>query len=76
MIFYGVANAGTRPTIDGKNNLLETHIFNFNQEIYGKHITTEIVSFIRTEMKFNSFEELKLQISKDIQTAKKLISTL
>lgn len=70
MIFYGVANAGTRPTIDGKNNLLETHIFNFNQEIYGKHITTEIVSFIRTEMKFNSFEELKLQISKDIQTAK------
>ncbi|MXC29988.1 bifunctional riboflavin kinase/FAD synthetase, partial [Francisella tularensis] len=34
------------------------------------------VSFIRTEMKFNSFEELKLQISKDIQTAKKLISTL
>lgn len=76
MIFYGVANAGNRPTIDGKNNLLETHIFNFNQEIYGKHITTEIVSFIRTEMKFNSFEELKLQISKDIQTAKKLISTL
>ncbi|APD50013.1 bifunctional riboflavin kinase/FAD synthetase [Francisella hispaniensis] len=75
-IFYGVTNAGTRPTIDGKNNLLETHIFNFNQEIYGKHITTEIVSFIRSEMKFNSFEELKLQISKDIQTAKKLISTL
>ncbi|APC92079.1 MULTISPECIES: bifunctional riboflavin kinase/FAD synthetase [Francisella] len=75
-IFYGVSNAGTRPTIDGKNNLLETHIFNFNSDIYGKHITTEIVSFIRTEMKFNSFEELKAQIIKDIQTAKKLISIL
>ena len=75
-VFYGVTNAGTRPTIDGKNNLLETHIFNFNRDIYGKHITTEIVSFIRTEMKFNSFEELKSQIFKDIQTAKKLITTL
>lgn len=75
-IFYGVTNAGTRPTIDGKNNLLETHIFNFNRDIYGKHITTEIVSFIRTEIKFNSFEELKSQIFKDIQTAKKIITTL
>ncbi|ALB01921.1 riboflavin biosynthesis protein RibF [Francisella persica ATCC VR-331] len=75
-VFYGVTNSGTRPTIDGKNNLIETHIFNFNRDIYSKHITTEIVGFIRTEMKFNSFEELKSQIFKDIKTAKKLITTL
>ncbi|MEY8766676.1 MULTISPECIES: bifunctional riboflavin kinase/FAD synthetase [Francisella] len=75
-IFYGVTNAGTRPTIDGKNNLLETHIFNFNEYIYGKHITTEIIDFIRPEKKFNSFDELKAQISKDTETAKKLITTL
>lgn len=74
--FYGISNAGTRPTVDGKNNLLETHIFNFNKDIYGKHITTEILDFIRQERKFNSFEELKSQIAKDIKAAKSLISTL
>ncbi|AJC49490.1 bifunctional riboflavin kinase/FAD synthetase [Allofrancisella guangzhouensis] len=74
-IFYGVSNAGTRPTIDGKNNLLETHIFDFNKEIYKKHITVEVLKFIRAEKKFNSFDELKDQITKDIQTAKRLIST-
>ncbi|MED7819963.1 MULTISPECIES: bifunctional riboflavin kinase/FAD synthetase [unclassified Francisella] len=74
--FYGISNAGTRPTVDGKNNLLETHIFNFDRDIYGKHITTEIIDFIREEKKFKSFEELKSQISQDIKTAKSLISTL
>ncbi|GAB4222070.1 MAG: bifunctional riboflavin kinase/FAD synthetase [Francisella sp.] len=74
--FYGVSNAGTRPTIDGKNNLLETHIFNFNQDIYGKHITIEILDFIRKEIKFKSFAELQAQIKKDVQTAKKLITKI
>ncbi|TDT70708.1 FMN adenylyltransferase /riboflavin kinase [Allofrancisella inopinata] len=74
-VFYGVSNAGTRPTVDGKNNLLETHIFNFNREIYKKHITVEILEFIRAEKKFNSFDELKDQIAKDIQAAKRLITT-
>ncbi|MED7787511.1 bifunctional riboflavin kinase/FAD synthetase [Francisella sp. 19X1-34] len=74
--FYGISNAGTRPTIDGKSNLLETHIFNFDKDIYGEHITTEIIDFIRAEKKFNSFEELKSQISQDIKKAKSLITTL
>ncbi|APC96888.1 bifunctional riboflavin kinase/FAD synthetase [Francisella frigiditurris] len=70
--YFGVTNAGVRPTLDGKNFLLETHIFNFNKEIYKKHITVEILDFIRAEKKFNSFEELKTQINQDIQTAKRL----
>lgn len=74
--FYGITNAGVRPTIDGKNNLLETHIFNFNRDIYGKHITVEILDFIRAEKKFGSFEELKSQISKDVEIAKKLIANI
>ena len=75
-IYYGVSNAGTRPTVDGKNNLFETHIFDFTQEIYRKHITVEILKFIRAERKFASFDELKTQIAKDINVAKKLISEL
>ena len=71
--YYGVTNAGTRPTVDGKNNLLETHLFSFNDDIYGKHITVEILQFIRAEKKFTSFAELKEQIAKDITMAKSLI---
>ena len=71
--YYGVTNAGTRPTVDGKSNLLETHLFDFSDDIYGKHITVEIVRFIRAEKKFASFDELKKHIAKDIQTAKKMI---
>ena len=74
--YYGVTNAGTRPTVDGKNNLLETHLFNFSDNIYGKHITVEILKFIRAEKKFSNFGELKEQIAKDIQAAKKMVTKL
>jgi len=72
--YYGITNAGTRPTVCGKHNLLETHIFDFNQDIYQKHICIEILEFIRPEKKFGSFDELKNQISKDVITAKKIVS--
>ena len=74
--YYGVTNAGTRPTVDGKNNLLETHLFDFSDDIYGKHITVEILKFIRPEKKFASFDELKEQIARDIQTAKIMVAEL
>jgi len=74
--YYGVTNAGTRPTVDGKNNLLETHLFDFSDDIYGKHITVEILKFIRAEKKFASFDELKEQIAKDIKTAKIMVAEL
>lgn len=72
-IYYGITNAGTRPTIDGKNHMLETHVFDFNREIYSQHITIEILNFIRDEKKFHSVEELKNQIQQDITIAKKLM---
>ena len=50
--------------------LLETHIFDFNEDIYGKELTVEFLTFIRTEQKFDNFEKLKEQITKDIQTAR------
>ncbi|QLE79476.1 bifunctional riboflavin kinase/FAD synthetase [Francisella sp. Scap27] len=74
--YYGVTNAGTRPTVDGKNNLLETHLFDFDQDIYKKYITVEIIGFIRAERKFANFDELKDQIANDVQTAKAMIAEL
>ncbi len=45
-------------------------MFNFNEEIYGKELTVEFLTFIRSEQKFNNFEELTKQINKDINKAK------
>ena len=69
--YLGISNFGKRPTVDGSKELLETHIFNFNEEIYGKHLTVQFLTFIRPEQKFTNFDELTVQIKKDIQTAKK-----
>lgn len=69
----GVANLGTRPTVDGDENRLETHLFDFNKEIYGKHISVEFVVFIRAEHKFENFDALKTQIKIDSEKARELL---
>ena len=68
--FKGIANFGERPTLDGKKLLLEVHLFDFDQDIYGKHLTVEFLTFIRSEKKFDNFGLLVEQIKKDIQIAK------
>ncbi len=63
--FDGMANLGTRSTFDEKSCILETHIFDFKRDIYGKEITVFFYSWIRDEMKFRNCEELSIQIKKD-----------
>ena len=67
---YGVANVGTRPTVDGTHSLLEIHIFDFDQDIYGRHIRIEFVKKLRDEKRYDSFELLKQQILKDAENAR------
>jgi len=66
----GIANLGTRPTVDGTRTLLEVHLFDFNETIYGHHVQIEFVKKIRDEVRFDSFDDLKLQIEKDVISAK------
>lgn len=67
----GIANVGTRPTVDGgKKVILETHLFDFNKDIYGQYVEIHFKQKIRDEMRFQSFNELKLQIEKDIVIAR------
>ena len=68
-LFDGVANFGNRPTVDGTKLLLEVHLFEFDENIYGKDLTVEFLAFIRDEQQFESFEELKKQINRDIKKA-------
>jgi riboflavin kinase/FMN adenylyltransferase len=73
-IYYGMANIGKRPTLDGVNELLEVHIFDFNQDLYGKNLKVELKKFIRDEHKFNNIEELVSQIKLDEINTRKLIN--
>lgn len=69
-VFSAVANVGIKPTFSGTKPLLEVNIFEFNKNIYGKKISVEFFHLIREEKKFNGPEELKKQISKDVEDAK------
>jgi len=71
----GVANVGTRPTVDGTRSLLEVHLFDFNEEIYGEYIHVEFVHKLRDEVRFDSFEELRKQIDMDVEQARELFAT-
>ena len=72
----GVANVGTRPTVDGKENRLEVHLFDFDGDLYGQEISVRFIHKIRDEHKFDSFDELKRQIQKDALRAREFLSTI
>ncbi len=73
----GIANVGTRPTVEGGNKaILETHLFDFNQDIYGQYVEVHFKQKIRDEIRFQSLDDLKIQIEKDIVIAKRVFTQL
>lgn len=69
--YKGVMNIGNRPTVSNDLKLsYEVHILDFDEDIYGSFLEVEFVSFIRDEIKFDNIEELKKQISIDIESIK------
>ncbi len=73
VIYKGVCNVGRKPTVSNLVKLVEVHIFNFDFDIYGESIEVSFVKKIREEGKFNSLNDLKEQIEKDKQKAKKIL---
>ena len=67
----GIANLGYRPTFNQKKILLEVHLFNFSGNLYNKLLSVEFLKFIRKEKKFNNVNQLRAQIKKDLNIAKK-----
>ena len=70
----GVANLGTRPTVDGTEPLLEAHLFGFEGELYGRRITVEFVARMRDERRFEDTASLVEQMQRDAQTARRLLA--
>ena len=67
--FYGMCNVGVRPTVSfGNSRTIETNIFGFDEDIYGLDMEVTFISKIRDEIRFNSLEELKMQLEKDKDT--------
>ncbi len=69
--YLSVTNVGTNPTVGNKSDkTIETNVFNFDKDIYGKNITIDFYEHIRGEIKFVSLDKLKEQIKKDVNYVK------
>lgn len=69
-----VSSFGTRPTVDGVEPLLEAHLFDFDGDLYGRHIEVEFVAKLRDEIKFPDLPSLTEQMQRDAETARRLLS--
>jgi len=72
--YDGVANFGIRPMFESKEPLLETHLFGFSGDLYGRHLRVAFIEYLRPEMKFDGLEPLKAQMAEDGKNAKAVLA--
>ncbi|AGA79497.1 bifunctional riboflavin kinase/FAD synthetase [Echinicola vietnamensis] len=72
-MYYGMLNIGNRPTVDGIEQTVEAHLFDYNDNLYDKQITVYFTEFLRPERKFANLEELKAQLERDKQKARQIL---
>lgn len=73
---FGVANIGSRPTVNGIRQQLEVHIFDFENNLYGQQIEVALLKKLRSEQRFASLDELTAQITKDSEQARQYVQAL
>jgi len=71
--YPGVANVGVRPSFDNGERTVETHIFDFDRDIYGCDLVVEFVARLRDERRFGDIDELIAQIEEDVAMARSLL---
>jgi riboflavin kinase/FMN adenylyltransferase len=76
IMYHGMMNIGTRPTVDGTTQTIEIHFFDFQKELYNQKITISLSHRMRSEQKFESVDALKKQLDKDKITALAIIKKL
>ena len=72
-LYDGMANLGTRPTIEDNRLLLEVNLFDFSEDTYGKPVTVYLYEYIREEKKYAGLEELQEQIALDKKVIEKIL---
>ncbi|MDC8832730.1 bifunctional riboflavin kinase/FAD synthetase [Alteromonas gilva] len=71
--YTGVANIGSRPTVNGQRKQLEVHIFDFEGSLYGQRIQVMPVAKIRDEKRFDGLDALRQQIARDVEQAQQVL---
>jgi riboflavin kinase/FMN adenylyltransferase len=74
--FGGVANIGLRPTVEGREERLEVHLFDFDGDLYGQEITVHLHDYLRDERKFDGLPALRAQIVADAAAARQRLEDL
>ncbi len=72
-LLEGVANIGFRPTVDGRDHLLEVHLFDFDEDIYGERLRVSFRFKVRDERRFDSIDALREQVAIDKEAARRLL---
>ena len=71
IVYHGITNVGKKPTIEGQNPVgIETHILDFNQDVYEQNVVVTFIKRIREERKFENLDALLEQMRKDANTAR------
>jgi len=73
--FDGAANLGWRPTVGGKDLRLEAHLFDFDGDLYGKHLRVALIEHLRPEQRFDGLDALKAQIAADCAKARAVLKS-
>ena len=73
-LYDGVASYGRRPTFDNGPALLETFIFDFDEDIYGETVSVTLIEYLRPEEKFDSVEDLVAQMDRDSEKARDILN--
>ncbi|MBF0353932.1 MAG: bifunctional riboflavin kinase/FAD synthetase [Alphaproteobacteria bacterium] len=73
----GVANFGKRPTIASDGELVfEVHLFDYQEDLYGRHLRVRLIDYLRPEMRFADIDTLKNQIAQDAQAARQILANI
>lgn len=67
--YNGMLNIGQRPTVGGRQRTVEAHVFELEENLYNTELTVFLIKQIRTELKFDSLDELKMQLARDKESA-------
>jgi len=74
--YFALVNVGNRPTVEGDGEpLAEAYLIGYEGTLYGEEIRIELLEYLRPEKRFDSIDELRLAIEKDLKNAEKLIET-
>lgn len=71
-VWRSVTSYGTRPTFDGADQRIETHLLDFQGDLYGQEIEVRLLAFIRPELRFSSVDELVATMKNDVEQVRAL----